>query len=187
MKNLREKGLDKETERKEDEEGADKDKRKYVPKKYTTNNKGNYQNKPRTYNNSYNAPNTYNGPKLEKDLDEDGFETIGTKPKKIYGNYKYNKGTDRKREDEEQKVWESVTERKEVEEAETEENRDHNVGENERPKREERPKEYRERKDKKRPYNKEQNVWNTEPEPVKEPIFVEEVVQPKKVEFIMVK
>jgi hypothetical protein len=120
LKNLKNRGLDKEPEREEGEENDEnKKKRTYNTKKPYNTGKP-YYNKPRYNNNE-------GGAKPEKEVDEDGFEKVVTnKPKKTYNN-SYNTGkynNDRKQprhdnsERNEQQAWESVTEKREGEEGE---------------------------------------------------------------------
>jgi hypothetical protein len=185
MKNVRQRGLDREAETNQggEEEGENKKKRVYNKEKrpYNNNNK-NFQNRQRNYNN--------NGPKPEKEFDEDGFEKVVNKPKKNtpynYNRNRGDRGGDRQRFDEEQKVWESVTEQVPREDRENEENNE--LPEGERQQREERPREQRERKERKG-QKKENTVWETEPQIKEKPKEIEVVKpqQPTKVEITVVK
>lgn len=182
MKNVRERGLDKEVETNQggEEEGENKKRRVYNNKeKRPYNNNKNFQNRQRNYNN--------NGPKPEKELDEDGFEKVVNKPKRTTP-YNYNRNRDNRprNDNEEQRVWESVTEQVPREERENQEESE--VPEGERQKREEKPRDQRERRDK-MGQRKENTVWETEPQ-IKEKPKENEVVKPQqqtKVEITVVK
>jgi hypothetical protein len=190
-KNLKDRGLDKEPEREETEEdGENKGKRKYNnnnnnQRRYNNNSRGGYNNRPR-----YNNNNT--GFRPEKEVDEDGFEKISSnKPKQqrpFRNNNNYNNNWNKDRNDEEQKVWESVTEKREPQEGGEHEENKEGGNEGERQQREERPREYRD-KNQKKP-RKDQHNWDNsrqQPEPVeKEKVIEVAKPQPTKGEFTMV-
>jgi hypothetical protein len=182
MKNVRQRGLDVEAENNQGEvEGENKRKRVFNKEKrpYQNNNNKNYQNRPRFYNKEE--------PKPEKEFDEDGFEKVVIKPKRntpYNNNYNRNRGERNHRQDDEQRVWESVTEQAPREERGNEENND--LPEGERPQREERPREQREKRERKG-QKKENTVWETEPQIKEKQIEVVKPQQPTKVEITVVK
>jgi len=108
MKNLKQKGLDKEPEREPETEDGENKREKRTYKTNYNNNKTPY-NKERNSNNNYSERNNYNN--SDKHHDEDGFERVGDDKKKpaFKNSQQRTPNTNYKRSNNEEDIWNDIT------------------------------------------------------------------------------